>query len=246
MNKDKTARTLAFVSLLVAALAIAIPFLQQQHFFKHAVTEQITVALRPNSSDPYKITEHVIGEEAAVVQLPWDGLLSNTGQQQLSIVKINVYVGKAVREWRYPYMDGGVFDDDGAPIQLPITLQPGESLGLKLLAGKLLPYTVYELLVALSESDQASTSDALHKLAHAGFDLYGNKVLLHEASEDKVMEYFRSGFFGITRDGYIYEWEHPWRELAENADQVWLIIRTGRGNEFKGMSNRYIPWIWSP
>lgn len=214
-SADRIARGVAIFSLIVAIAAVVIPFIQQRSQFQVLQNEELFVQLNSSTNGPVRITEISFGALGYVVQMPWQITLSNTGYQNLSISKYSITVGASPNSTYYSGIDGGMFDSDQQRIDLPITLEPGESRSFVVLVGVIVPPRVHEVL----SSAQGSLSEAMTVLAEQGTDLYGNEVIYQE---------FEGGNYLITVEKEI-----------DKSPAYWYEVVTGRGNVFLTSETAY-------
>lgn len=218
-STDKFALGIAIVSLVVAVAAVALPYLEQRRQFQVLQTEELVIRLDPNADGSFRITNNKLGPMGHVVQMPWRGTFSNTGNQKLSITKYSISTGATPNSTFFSGIDGGIVQSDQKPIDLPLTLDPGETKPFVLLVGVLVPSAVHDVLAGLTAPSQQTVSKATEALAKRGMDLYGNKV--------EYKEYAPGGYM-LT---------------VENEDQksptYWFEATTGRGNKFVVSATSY-------
>ena len=163
---DSFARGVAIVSLFVAIAAVALPYFEQRRQFQVLQTEELAVRLNPHTDGPIRISDKNFGPMGRLVQVPWGLTLSNTGNQKLSITRYSVTTGASPNSTYYTGIDGGMLQSDQKPLDLPLTLEPGESRSLVLFIGILVPQSVYEVLSSLKEPSLrtvVNAGDALGK-----------------------------------------------------------------------------------
>ncbi|WP_442489125.1 hypothetical protein [Halomonas litopenaei] len=223
-SPENFARAIAVISLIVALAAIAIPYFQQegalkqqQEQFEALQREGLSVKLSPYVSGEIRLTENDLGLLGHVVQVPWRLTVSNTGSRQLSIARYDLSSVDSVEY--YSGIDGGLVTKNSQPVDLPRTLEPGETQSFFLFIGIIVPRTVYEILKELDEGNDIQRIDATIALAREGVDLYGNKVDYTE---------FEEGAYHITIDS-----------VNQKAKMFSLTIYTGRDNTFIVSASEY-------
>lgn len=148
-----------------------------------------------------------------VVQVPWQLALSNTGHQKLSITKYSITTGVSPDSTSYSGIDGGMFRPDyQQSVDLPLTLEPGESRLFVVLVGILVSPKVHEVLSSLEDPKSRTVGNANAVLAKQNLDLYGNKVNYQE---------FAGG-------GYVLTVEQE----NQKSQTFWYQAVSGRGNVF--------------
>jgi len=165
VGSHKFARVVAIISLVVAIAAVAIPYLEQRRQFQVLQTEELDVRLNPHTDGPIRIIGNYLGPMGRLVQIPWRLSLSNTGNQKLSITKYSVTTGATPNSTSYSGIDGGMLQSDQKPLDLPLTLDPGESRSFVLFVGILVPPPVYEVLSSLKEPGLRTVSTPMQRWA---------------------------------------------------------------------------------
>lgn len=173
-------------------------------------SEELALHLNPSVEGVFRITEHNFGPSGHVVQVPWRLTLSNTGSQTLSVTERTITTGGSAGSTWYTGIDGGMFQSDQKPVELPIKLEPGESRAFIVLVGVLVPPKVLAALSSLDDPKSRTVSAATRALGKEGLDLYGNQV--------SYREYGGGAIFEVRRE--------------QNAPTFWYQVKTGRGKEF--------------
>lgn len=217
-HKDTFARRIATLSLVVAFASVIVPYIQQEMLFKKQQQEDLNVILNSSVNGPIKITDHNFGHMGYVVQVPWSLTVSNNGNRQLSIVKKRLSCGNEPNSQFYTGIDGGIFSKDYTPVQLPIKLEEGESQSFYIYVGTLVPKHVYELLKKLNNGNPVMDRDAMKALGEKGIDIYGNSVEYRSYNGDQFSISFKE---------------------SGKALRHWLVLSTGRGNEFFSSASKY-------
>ncbi len=209
-NTDYFARTLSVIGIIVAIVAVALPYIQNKEDEK----EKLSIWMRTNQGGIVLVPDNP--EEVKAVQVPWLITLSNTGKTTLSIISYNIsqIVGDGVRSG-FNGLNGMITDKTGKEeIILPLSIAPGGSITLRAHIGFIPPSEIFNDLVGLNKSEGAFTlSEATEELAKKKFTIYGGEAEFRE---------FEGGGFLISTSSDFYEHE-----------PVYLMeFRTGRGSEF--------------
>lgn len=214
---DRFARGLAVASLVISVAAILVPYIQhrsvfneQKRQFAASQKEELTVHLDPHADGPFRITKYSI-EMSHVVQIPWEVTLSNTGNQQLSVIEYCITLGPPPNfGGSYSGIDGGMFTKEDRAVDLPLAIEPGESRSVLIFVGICVPAEAYGVLSAIEDTNLRTVDHAAIALAKQGLDIYGNKVTYRE---------YAQGSYHVT-----FEDEAPF------SQRFWLRVVTGRGN----------------
>lgn len=205
-TEDKLARIIGVLSLVVSTAAVLVPYFQQR-----AVQQEHFIAeLESKGIGSYRLTKINLGENGQVVQSPWRVVLSNTGSLKLSVVAYSLSSGLGPGEKRYSGLDGGLTDEQGNPVTLPIVLDGGETKTVVLSVGALAATKAIEILRRSAVEKSIPIEQGNLILARSGIDIFGNSVTLKE-------------FEG----GHLIEWNKPQKPV------YWIEITTGRGNVFR-------------
>jgi hypothetical protein len=218
-STDKIARGIAIFSLIVAIAAVTVPYMQQRSQFQVLQNEELAVRLNPSTHGPLRITEYSLGPIGHVVQIPWQLALSNTGNQNLSIIKYSIAAGVSPNSIDYSGLDGGMFHSNQKRVDLPYTISPGESQLFVVLVGILVPPEVYEILLSAQDSNSSTVGNFKLVLAKHGLDLYGNEVSYQE---------FEGGNHLITVE-----------KANDKSPTYWYQAVSGRGNVFMSSATAY-------
>ena len=174
-NEDRVARWVSYLSLLVAVLAVAVPYFQQ----KAQLQEQLVGELSP-VGESYVLTDLKIGDFGQVVQSRWRLTLSNIGSQKLSLLRYVVrHVDRKGLE-QYTGLDGGIVDPSGSTLSLPISLEGGETKVIELNIGTVVTRRVFSILESKSVDKRIPVMVGNLLLGREGIDLYENAVSLRE------------------------------------------------------------------
>jgi len=219
-SKDNFARITSILALLIALATVVMPFVQQSQQFKTQQTEALNVILHPTVNGPIKLTGSDFGDKGVLVEMPWELTISNTGNRKLSIIEKRLSVGESPGISYYSGIDGGLFTSDFQPINLPLTLDSGESRVLLIYVGTLIPKNVFEILRTLNDGRSVTDRDALKALGKKNIDIYGNPVKFRDHGNANFSISFPS---------------------ANKAPAYWIRLSTGRGNVFFGSATKYLP-----
>lgn len=209
-NTDYFARTLSVIGIIVAIVAVALPYIQSKEDEK----EKLSIWMRTNQGGVVLVPDNP--EAVKAVQVPWLITLSNTGKTTLSIISYNIsqMVDDGVRSG-FNGLNGLVTDKTGKEeVILPLSIDPGESVTIRVHIGFIPSRKIFNDLVALNKREGAFTlSEATEELARKKSTIYGGVAEFRE---------FEGGGFLISISSDFYEHE-----------PVYLIeFRTGRGSEF--------------
>jgi hypothetical protein len=216
---DKFARGIALVSLLVAIAAIAVPYIEQRRQFRVLQTEQLAIHLNPHADGPFRITKHNFGPMGRVVQFPWQVTLANTGNQKLSITEYSITSGIRPDTTFYSGIDGGMLKPNQDSVDLPLTLDPGESRQFVVLIGIMVTPKVHDILASIKDPKLRTVGYATKALARRGLDIYGNEVTYRE---------YVGGAYQLTV-----------AKENQKSPTFWYRAVSGRGNVFLASAATY-------
>jgi len=117
----------------------------------------------------------------------------------------------------YTGIDGGLVTPKSDPVDLPMTLEPGESRSLFVSIGIRVPSNVFEVLSGI-DPGKRTTEQATIALGRKGLDLYGNQVDFKEIDGSYMLT--------IEPD-------------KQKSPRFWFKATTGRGNAFAASSSTY-------
>jgi len=229
---DLVARIVGLISGLVAIAGVVISVLAmaeqrhqsavQQSQFAILQSEQLGIHLDPHVDGPLRMTQGNFGPMGMLVQIPWRLVLTNTGFQRLSVTSYSMLCETTRGELSYSGIDGGVCDEKQHPVQLPLAIDPGDTVQLFVFVGMLVPARVYTTLAALEPALQ-TVNQARQVLAQQGCDLYGNPV--------EYREYPGGEYIGASKED-------------QQAPTFWFRVVTGRGNVFQSSASVYSAPNW--
>ena len=208
--EDKFARVIALLSLVASMAAVVVPYVQQ----RASQEEQFKAELELRGKGSYKLAGINLGEHGKVVQSPWRVTLSNVGNQKLSITRYTLSEGKTPGARTYTGLDGGLTDEQGVAVQLPLVLEGGETRAFILHIGSLVSPKSVDLLQTYASDGSIPVEQGNLVLARTGVDLYGNALTLKEFDS-----------------GYMVEWTLP------KKPTYWIEVTTGRANSFRASSS---------
>lgn len=144
------------------------------------------------------------------IGVPFKFTLSNTGNRKLSIVKYDIFASSELggKMW-YSGIDGGLRDENGKPLQLPLTIDTGESRFGFVDIGILADSNAIKLLKSNTTALKITRRDMDKILANNGIDVFGNPVVLE-----------KYGDVGISITG-------PGQNYKEQI--LTVIFQTGKG-----------------
>lgn len=215
---DNFARLTSILSLIVAIAAVVVPYIQYRQEQEESVS--INVNLH-NIKEQVKLTKYNFVELGGrVVQVPSELVISNTANRKLSIVSYSISTGETQNSQYYSGIDGGIYDDKGKKVQLPIILEPGDSKILQIYIGIVVPPKVFDILSTLKLKPSLSSQQTFLTLARNKLDIYGNRVEFEEYP------------------GGAYSWSID-NKLRQKSPRYWLQFTTGRGNSFVTSASEY-------
>ncbi|MEW6715067.1 MAG: hypothetical protein AB1306_08270 [Nitrospirota bacterium] len=226
-SSDNFARITAIVSLILAIIAISVPFFQQKSAlqtqkeqFEELQKEDLSVQLDPYVTGELRLTDIQLGPLGHVVQIPWKLTVSNIGNRQLSITEHLITRGDSPTSMQYTGIDGGFLDRKSRPVEFPVKLEPGESETYYVFVGITVSQEIYDILASLNASKQLTDRNATKELGRKGIDIYGNSV------EYKEYENGKFTYFATDKG---------------KAQRFWLQLTTGRDNIFYATAMKYEP-----
>jgi hypothetical protein len=205
-TEDKFARVIALLSLVASAAAVVVPYLQQRALQE----ELLKPELEWRGDGNYKLTGINLGEKGRVIQTPWRVILSNVGTQKLSVTRYTLSEGETPGALRYSGLDGGLSSELGVAVDLPVTLEGGETKVFILHIGAIVSPESEKILKEHAQNKSVTVEQGDLILAREGTDLYGNSVNLKE--------------YGPA---YIIEKDYS------KAPKYWIEITTSRANSFR-------------
>ena len=212
------ARTTAVLSMVVALIAVFVPYFQQQNHFDTQQKEELKVILNPSTNGPILLTDQNYGKLGMLIQMPWELTVSNVSNRRISIVRKTISKGDAPDSTFYSGIDGGLLSSDYNKIELPINLESGDSKLYILYVGALVPSKVYKTLSSINKGQPVLDRDAMKALGKIGIDIFGNSVEYHE---------FEGGEFSIQFNNH------------EKSPTFWVRLTTGNGNNFYKSAAKY-------
>ncbi len=229
-TKDATARSqtrATWIASVVAVIALVVSLLSWYEAHEARVAsvrdELILHARGPTSQMPLVFRPTTGGLNAfGSVIVPWDLLLSNTGNSTISITGYKVVqVADQGREVQYSGLDSGLFSGDGKEsLPLPMVLEAGKSIRIVAMVGITPGKGALRVLTELlsKQSSAMSVYSIEEFLAAQEIDIYDNTVTPY-VSNGKV--------FG-------------WRVNQHGNEQRFMFtLRTARGTETKELSSWY-------
>jgi hypothetical protein len=180
---DLSARWIAAVSLAVAVGSFVIgglSYVEDRREFRALQSEALAIQLNPHVAGSPRMTGVNLGLFGRVVQIPWQLVLSNTGNQRLSVTRYSIENVGAASPAFYSGIDGGMFEAGMQRTTLPLVLEPGTSREFALFVGVLVPLEACSILDAEGVTNATSVHDIAMILGRHGIDIYGNRVTYHE------------------------------------------------------------------
>ena len=217
---DRFARLVSILSLIISTVAIIVPYMQYRQEQQEGVSFVVDRDYR--ESGKMKLTKYSFGTEGKVVQVPWKFVISNTASRKLSIVNYSIHSGNFSGSSYYSGLDGGMYDEEGNQVKLPITLESGDSKILDIYIRIMVPQKVFDILYKIN-NDSLSSHRAFLILSRKNLDIYGNTV--------EFTEY----------PGGASIWQID--RAQQKSPRYWFQITTGRGNLFTTSTSEYAPQI---
>lgn len=170
---DNFARILSGLSLIIAVVAILVPYYQQVKELK----ENVLITVNPlQASGRVIFTKHMYSEMGQVIQVPFYITISNTGSRKISLTRYFIYCYDKYGLQQYSGIDGGLVTAKGEPIYNPITLDGGDTISGFIYTGILVPEKVAKYFVDIKDKTNVDYRELKLFLAKKGTDIYGNKV----------------------------------------------------------------------
>ena len=179
-------------------------------------------ARRPMGDQPISIRKSAGELHFGSVAVPWELLLSNTGNSTVSITRYEVsQIDGNSSQVLYSGLDRGLFSPEGnQPVSLPMVLEAGKSVRLLAVVGLNPGRKAYTTMAETIQGNEAtvSLSSIEGALAKRGIDLYDNPVAPY------------------ISDGAVI----GWRVEQQGKEQVFLFkMNTARGAVVTEVSSWY-------
>lgn len=152
-------------------MAVALPYFQK----RADEEEKLNVWMRTNMGGIVKLSDDP--SKTSAVQIPWLFTLSNTGKVKLSIIGFDLrqIIGEAHR--KFPGLTGTIADKNGNSLLMPVSLDAGESITLRMHIGFLAGPDILKPIYELHEKMGAFTlKDAFLAFAKERRTIYGGKA----------------------------------------------------------------------
>lgn len=210
---DHTARKVGYASLVISALAVFVPFAQQEFFRREGNAERLTIVAARSLDLPLVDSGSNFARSGRLINEPWRITLSNNGSRTISVVDLQIEKHEGNSQVFYTGLNAGLFNQDGSELRMPVQLQAGESQIVIGHVGIVAPFSAYAALKDQFDKSSGKVDNltAIRLLARSHTDLHGNPVEYQE---------FKSGGF-----------------LIKNASNPTLPVfairlKTGAGSEF--------------
>jgi hypothetical protein len=206
---DWRAITISIAGLIIACIAIAVPYFQSINNAHELL--KITAKYELYDGD-VKLTDDVITfSEKPInvnaVLIPWIITLSNAGDKKVSILDY-VVESNTIIDHDYMIVGGGISALDNGIVNFPIIIDSGESVRFRIHVGFSPSDKVQEILEKITaEKGELNAKDVGFELGKAGTTIFGDEAI----SKNGV---------GILSH-------------KKNIPVNWIIFKTGRGNEFQ-------------
>ena len=215
-----------WLASLVASVALIVSLISLYEAHEARVStvsdEVLLHAYRPKGDQPVSIKKTAGRVRFGSVAVPWDLLVSNTGNSTISITGYEVLqIAGTKGQLMYSGIDRGLFSSESnRPLALPIALEAGKSIRLVAVVGLNPGRKAYDVLTkTISGSEETRSLSSVEKLlASKMLDIYDNPVTPLIPSREV------SG----------------WRVEKQGKEQLFLFkIRTARGSEAKEVASWY-------
>ena len=122
---DKFARLISIISLILAVLAVGLPYYQTEKNLQEDIAINLTNGC--NNTNQIKLINR-LGVVYGIVQLPYNLTISNNGNRTSSIIDIETeQMDKNGRISKFSGIEGDIVDVSGESVSLPININSGES-----------------------------------------------------------------------------------------------------------------------
>lgn len=208
-SPDIFARITGVLGLVLAIVAIVVPIWQQSENDK----ERLKVWMRPNSAELILLSDN--RKRSRVVKVPWLFTLSNTGKVKLSVTGYDVLMMENGGLSRFSHMVGLAKNFDESKLEMPITLDAGESKTIKMYLGFRANEVVLEhLYTHLKKVGPFTLSESVASLAKHGLTIYGGKATFKEIDGSTL----------VTIDSEFYKNEPVYRvEFTTGRNESFFI-----------------------
>ena len=213
------ASLVAFVALIVSLIS-----LYEAHEARvSSVRDEVLLrANRPMGDQPVSIKKTAGAVRFGSVTVPWDLMVSNTGNSTISITGYEAsQIAGSKGQLMYSGLDRGLFSSESnQPLALPIVLEAGKSIRLLAVVGLNPGQKAYNVLAkTVSGTEETRSLKSVEKLlASKMLDIYDNPVT------------------PLNTSGVV----SGWRVEKQGKEQVFIFkIRTARGSEVKELASWY-------
>ena len=189
--KLKKSEIFSMLSLIVSISAVILTY--YQNFQNNS--EKLSIIIKPHINQaPIKITEWFdIEKKDKVIQIPWKLIISNTGSKKISIVDYSIINVQSTTSDQHNYKhgiyngaNGGIFNSNGKKLELPLTIDVGESRFFNVYVGILIDLKIFKILEQHFSNEPFYMGDAIKVLGAKNFDIYGNKAKLYEINGGEI------------------------------------------------------------
>ena len=218
MTKNTNDNVALWVSIGSALLSIA-SFLFSIYVFNQGRAEVLLSDMSLSSGrDPLRCIS--FGTNGLIIQTPARLIVSNNSDRKISLVTYRVFesLGSAGRKY-YSHIDSGLFSSARNRIELPLSIEAGDSRRMEILLGIWADQKAAAEIRKTSLCKKPFTRKALMEfLGGKGLDIYGNKVRIEKT---------RTGltFYGPGEDA--------------KQQQFVIVLTTGRGSRFYASTSWY-------
>jgi hypothetical protein len=218
MIKNTNDNTALFVSTGSALLSIA-SFLFSIYVFNQGRAEVLSADMSLSSgSDPLRCIS--FGSNNLIIQAPARLIVSNNSDRKISLVTYRVFqsLGSDRRSY-YSHIDSGLFNSARKRVELPISIEAGDSKRMEILLGVWADQKAAAEIRKSSLCTKPFTKKALMELLGGkGLDIHGNTVRIEKKGTGLI-------FYGPGQDAKQQEFE--------------IVLTTGRGSRFYASTSWY-------
>ena len=218
MTKNTINNVTLWVSIGSALLSIA-SFLFSIYVFNQGRAEVLLPEMSLFSGrDPLRCIS--FGINGLIIRTPARLIVSNNSDRKISLVTYRVFqsLGSAGQNY-YSDIDSGLFSSAGNRIELPLSIEAGDSKRMDIILGIWADQKAATEIRKTSLCKKPFTRMALMEfLGGKGLDIYGNKVRIKKIGTRRI-------FYGPGEDAKQQQFE--------------IVLTTGRGSRFYASTSWY-------
>lgn len=210
--KDNISLGISFLALIMSALAIYIPYHQQENRLKEKLIIEI------NQYPDADIILPQMDASAKMILIPVQLVISNVGHEKLSIINHHIQTGNEKKFLVYGALYRDFINKDGRKENFPIMLEGGESKTFTTYAGMQISQEAFDILESESKERRINSTKARVFLGRNGYDYLGNRIEFEE--------------IGRTNDYRYASFAYNIIKKVQEYPSVFLELTTGRKNTF--------------